>query len=160
MAEQITTPVWDTIDNPAGRQQLPAPMFSGKLRVQMHYWDDDLDSGDTIHIAKLPKGAVIVAFFIVHEAFGAAVVASIGDSGDPDRYVAAGGVTTMNAAGTQVVQPRQGDYTISSAGVITPGAVGVGYRMPAITDIIMVLGTTNMDGSDHRMDIATVYAVE
>jgi len=160
VAENIESPVWSTMDAPEGRDMLLAPWFNGKLRAQMGYWDDDLDDASTIKIAKLPKGAMIVAFLITHEAAGAATVALIGDADDADRYVVSGGVTSLNAAGKQLILPRQGDYTISAAGVITPGTVGVGYRMPAITDIVMTLDTADMDGSDHRMDIMTIFAVE
>lgn len=158
-AENITTAaVTAVLAQKLGIEKHPA-LWGGKLRMQHSYWDDDLDQNSTVKIAVIPAGATIVGFAIVHEAFGAAVVGQIGDEDDADRYVAAGGITTMVAAGTQFVLPRQGDVTESS-GVRTAGTVGCGFITTEETTLIMKLTGADMDGSDHRMDIFTIYAVE
>lgn len=123
---------------------------------QQSYWSDQLEADSTIEIAYLPPGASIIEFHVRHEAFGAAVTAMIGDSGDADRYVLTGGVTTMNAAGYQRVPVRAGDYVVSAGGVLTLGTVGLGYILPAWTSILMTLEAANM-GSEKRVDVITYF---
>ena len=64
----------------------------------------------------------------------------------------------MAAAGVQIILPRQGDYTITAAGVYTAGTLGVGYICPNDTDVVLKTGGANITG-DTRFDIATVYAL-
>ena len=157
-AENIVANIVTCRTNGVGYNLLPGVWLDAPLHVQLAYIDDDLDSGSTIKIARLPKGAMIVAFGLTYEALGAAVTAQIGDSGDADRYVLAGGITSMVAAGSQLVFPRTGDYSFTTAGVVTDGTVGWGYRMADWTDIILTTGGADFDGTEHRIDFATIYA--
>ena len=143
---------------------IPQQFMEAKICAQHAYMADALESGSTIKIARLPKGAMPLAWLLVHAAMTGAVTGQIGDSGlndvggDDDRWVVAGGITSMAAAGVQIILPRQGDYTITAAGVYTAGTLGVGYICPNETDVVLKTGGANITG-DTRFDIATVYAL-
>jgi len=137
---------------------IPQQFMEAKTCVQLAYMADALESGSTIKIARLPKGAMVLFFHLVHAAMTGAVTGAIGDADDADRLVEAGGIASMAAAGTQIILPRQGDYTITPAGVWTAGTVGVGYIYTADTDIYITTGGANITG-DTRFDIATYYAL-
>lgn len=158
-AEDIVATIVTAKTNGTLAERFPALFNNGKIRSQLAYFAHALEADSTVKIARLPIGASILGFLINHAATTGAVTAMIGDSGDADRYVLTAGVTSMAAAGKQVVLPRAGDYTISAAGVLTIGTVGFGYRMTTVTDIILTTETANITGAV-RVDVATIFTVE
>jgi len=157
-AENVVATIVTIRTNGIGPLLIPQQFLEAKICAQHAYMADELESGSTIKIARLPKGAMPLAWLLVHAAMTGAVTGAIGDADDPDRLVVAGGISSMAAAGTQVILPRQGDYTITAAGVYTAGTVGVGYIYTAETDLYITTGGANITG-DTRFDITTVYSL-
>ena len=157
-AENVVANIVTIRTNGIGPLLIPQQFLEAKIHAQLAYMADALESGSTIKIARLPKGAMVLWFDLVHAAMTGAVTGSIGDAADPDRLVVAGGITSMAAAGTQHILPRQGDYTITAAGVHTAGTVGVGYIYTVDTDLYITTGGANITG-DTRFDIATIYTL-
>jgi len=77
----------------------------GKLRIQSDSYEaSSLVSGSDISVARLPKGAVVYDVIVHHDALGASVTLSVGDSGSATRYI---GATAAATAGKVVCQKTE-----------------------------------------------------
>ena len=156
-AENIEATIVTAMKADLGALTIPGSFLGNRIYAQLSYWVDNLESGSTVKIHRLPPHAMVLAFLIRHAAMTNAVTAMIGDATDPDRWVETGGVTTMAAAGQQIITPRAGDYTMTAGGVLTAGTVGWGYRTgSAWTDVILKTEAANM-GGEVRVDHALLY---
>lgn len=116
---------------------------SGRLRVWFDSYEaSGLASGSTIAVARLPKGSRLYDVQIHHDDLGtAAGTLEVGDSGDPDRFIAA--------------------FATGSAGVRSMHANGVidnvGYQMPAETDILITTAGASVTGT---IKSVVIYAID
>lgn len=116
--------------------------WSGKLRVQYDSYEaSSLASGSDISVARLPKGAKVWEVIVHHDALGAGVTLSVGDSGSATRYI---GATAAATAGKLVM---------SEDGAID----GFGYEQTAETDILI---TTGGGTASNTIKVAVIYSVE
>ena len=126
-----------------------ASLFGGKLRV-MHctFEAAALAAGSVIHMAKLPKGAVVVGGLstLSADALGTGVTLQVGDyyseapsSDDDDRYLAATGYNTANLCGHLSLVDGQAyeleydaDIIITTGGAAATGTIKLAlvYSMP------------------------------
>lgn len=79
-------------------EPLESSQWGGRVRCQMDVYEaDNLASGSTIEIARIPAGARILPIScIAADALGSGVTVAAGDSGTAAKYLAA---TAMNTAG-------------------------------------------------------------
>ena len=114
----------------------------GKLRIQYDSYEaSSLVSCSDISVARLPKGAVVYDVIVHHDALGASVTLSVGDSGSATRYV---GATAAATAG-KVVMSEDGSID------------GFGYENTAETDVLITVGGATATGT---IKCTVVYAVE
>ena len=112
------------------------------MRIQYDSYEaSSLVSGSDISVARLPKGAVVYDVIVHHDALGAGVTLSVGDSGSATRYV---GATAAATAG-KVVMSEDGSID------------GFGYENTAETDVLITTGGGTASGT---IKVAVVYAVE
>lgn len=109
--------------------------WRGKVRVCMdRYEAASLAVGSTIKVAQAKKDEVFVIGFVIADDLTSTGTLILGDSGDPDRFLAA---TVFTTAGQ-----------ITTAGRINAGGTeGVGYKFTADTDIILTTATEEMTGT-------------
>ena len=93
----------------------------GRMRVAKDsYTAAGASIGDTITVARLPKGAVVYGVTVWHAALGTGVLLAAGDSGDIDRYV------------TAVASATAGKKLLTNS-------VGFAYEQTAETDVILTV---------------------
>lgn len=88
--------------------------WKGKVRVQVDKITTviaSMDIGSTIKMGLIPKGAFVLGFFVVHGAVAGAMTANIGDGTTAARF---GAITSMNAAGKQII-PSSDPHTALTA---------------------------------------------
>lgn len=88
--------------------------WKGKLRVCVDKITTiiaTMDIGSTISMGLIPKGAYVLGFFVVHGAVAGAMTANIGDGTTAARF---GAITSMNAAGKQII-PSSDPHTALTA---------------------------------------------
>lgn len=156
--ETLTCTIVTLRTNGAGAAKIPQQFCDARLHTQLATIAAYGEAGSTIKIARLPPGAMVHWFDVQYEAMTTAVTAMIGDAADDNRWVLTGGVTSMLAAGYQHVLPRAGDYTITAAGVYTPGTVGVGYVTTAWTDVILTTEAQTITGTP-KLEVVTAYSL-
>ena len=107
----------------------------GKVRGCIdRYEAASLAVGSTIKVARAKKDEVFLIGFVIADELSSAGTLILGDSGDPDRFLAA---TVFTTAGQ-----------ITTAGRINAGGTeGVGYKFTADTDIILTTATEEMTGT-------------
>ena len=128
-SDQITK-----LDQTVPRTKLPAKEGYGRMRL-IHFSYRTPASGmptttDTVQLCRIPAGAKLAGLYVANEALSTAAGtagADFGDSGDPDRIVAA---LDMDAAGSRFVAIRN-DSAAPSATVL-----GLGYEYTAETVLL------------------------
>jgi len=115
--------------------------WKGKLRVTVDTKTTSsttMDSGSTIKMGLIPKGAYVLALLVKHGAMSNAVTAQIGDGTTAARF---GSLTTMASAGYQ---------TVISADPLT--------ALTADTYITLTTGGANC-GAAVELTVTTIFAV-
>jgi len=127
---------------------LARSLNGGQIYCQIDYDEvDSIASGSTLMIGKVPKGATIVACIVAHGAGTNAVTGTIGDADSVARW---GAVTTMAAAGVQVVTKAPDSETTGSI------TCGMGYKYTKETNIYLTTGGADFD-SDCFLGTALLY---
>ena len=109
-------------------------------------------SGTVIRMAKMPKGSRVWQVMVVGDDTGGAGTIAVGDSGDPDRFIAA---TVLGAAGkiaTAWPLCNVGDVAVASATVVAgmAGGAGIdafGYEYTSETWIEGTIAAAHMTGT-------------
>lgn len=143
-SEDVKGTLFTKVSNGGPENAVDGALWGGAIKVQYDYLSDNLESGSTIKVAKLPANARVLAVACAWDGSTSNTVkATIGDSNDANRLATTSDISDMSSAGS----------------ILQVAATSTFPKYTSETDIYISTSNANF-GATMKIETAIFYVVE